>query len=56
MNDYTKNISQSIFTPGVFKITSKTFDLQDKFIKSREKLERSQELSNKLKTISYANN
>jgi hypothetical protein len=50
MNDYTKNISQSIFTPGVFKITSKTFDL------SREKLERSQELSNKLKTISYANN
>jgi hypothetical protein len=40
MNDYTKNISQSIFTPGVFKNSSKALDLQDKFVKSREKLER----------------
>jgi hypothetical protein len=27
MNDYTKNISQSIFTPGVFKISYKAIDL-----------------------------
>ena len=36
MNDYTKNISQSIFTPGVHKIP-KTVKLQNLFANSSYK-------------------
>ena len=35
MNDYTKNISQSIFTPGVYKVDGRIETLQQKFAERR---------------------
>ena len=34
MNDYTKNISESIFTPGVYKVDTKIEELQKSFAKT----------------------
>lgn len=35
MNDYTKNISQSIFTPGVYKVDQKIEKSLSKFAQTR---------------------
>lgn len=35
MNDYTKNISQSIFTPGVYKVDGRIEELQRTFAERR---------------------
>ncbi len=38
MNDYTKNISQSIFTPGVYKQTDKLTMLSRKYLYNEHRL------------------
>ena len=39
MNDYTKNISQPIFSPGIYRTTDRLKEMADKFVNTDFRLE-----------------